>query len=139
MSRKVVDSDKNWRSIDWVISIAVKGQNSKKGEIDMEIKYSDYVYQVEKDICKYLEKELPNARACAYSLKSKSPFDLYLFVVIGYQLINDQEYWCVWESWNESTKSMNNGTYMLPHDEAWELFNDLTDGYYKAITANFSK
>lgn len=96
------------------------------------IKYKDYKSNVEAGITNAIEElksDIKSARSVAYALKSNNPQDMYLFYVIGYEVINGIESWCLW-NYNHEFGHLYSGVYRLTSDEAWERFNDYTNCNY---------
>lgn len=64
------------------------------------------------DIRAYLETNLPDYELIGLWKKSSHPDDWYLYKAAGY-CKKDGTY-AVWNSWNESTQSLNHGAYQIP-------------------------
>lgn len=83
--------------------------------------YADVVNHVEA----YLRVYLPEYDLMEIRQKSAHPDDAHLYIVAARNK-NNKTY-AVWSSWNESTKSMNHGTYMIPD---WKTCRKTIDEKY---------
>lgn len=81
---------------------------------------------VTKHIEEYLAEHLPTYKLKEVRRKSAYPEDDYLYMVIGQK---DTGEYAVWTSWNESTRSLNHGHYML---KSYEACTKIMDENYTA-------
>lgn len=74
-------------------------------------------------INEYFQEHLPEYEVCHVERLSNFQLDSYLYMVVGYYEQHDS--YAVWTCWNEQTKCLNCGHYMLTRDEAYEVLDDV--------------
>lgn len=82
---------------------------------------------VKENVISYLAKNLPQYEMVNVLRKSNHPDDDYLYMVIAKHITNDT--YATWTSWNQSTKSLNNGHYGL--EDIIMAYEVAVENYYR--------